>query len=276
VQGEPGPTGPQGIQGGFGPTGPTGSIGPTGPGGGGLPGPTGPTGPAGGPTGPTGLIGPTGSSGPTGPQGVQGPLGPTGPQGVQGIQGEPGPEGPTGPQGVQGIQGEPGPEGPTGPQGVQGIQGPPGATGPTGPVLQPMLSGAISTQTIDSGELVRFTTGNGTSLTLNGILYNGLDAFTLTQPGLYYINVVLSFAPNNPANGIFRIALNGNNISARTASTNTDTVGQISIIEVRNFAAGNTISIRNQGPNPIRITGGNLTFSAGAIVIFRFADGPVV
>ncbi|WP_036698248.1 collagen-like protein [Paenibacillus taiwanensis] len=240
---------------------------------------TGPTGPSGGPIGPTGPTGAVGADGPSGPAGATGATGATG-IGITGPTGPSGDTGPTGPSGgPPGATGATGPTGPsggaTGATGATGI-GITGPTGPTGPILQPFANPNISPQTIAVGGLVQFQPPVGT----NGITYNGAGTFTIVYPGLYFLECVLNYAPGTPARSEFAVLLNGTIIAAPSA--NADTVGQISVIRVNNYAAGATIAIVNNSQNAVTLQAGINSngavdnSSGGHFILFRFADGPLV
>lgn len=301
-QGQAGPQGPQGPPGTpGGPTGPTGAEGPQGPQGlQGSQGPEGSQGPAGpqgipGPQGLQGLPGPEGPQGVPGPQGVQGIAGPEGPQGTpgpQGLQGTPGSQGVQGITGPQGIQGTPGPEGPQGipgPQGSEGIQGPEGPqgiAGPTGPegppgpsvILQPYVNSNIgtnlfNTQPIPVDGTVNF--GNGASMTINGIDFNGTDTFTIRTTGIYYLSCTLSFEAGTPAGSTFGISIS--NAPLLAPSSNTGSAGQITVHRVGTYLAGQTVRIINSPRNAVTLRGADdIAGTLGHLALFRFADGGVV
>ncbi|PFA55695.1 hypothetical protein CN402_25690, partial [Bacillus sp. AFS015896] len=153
-------------------------------------------------------------------------------------------------------------------------------TGPTGPVLQPFVNGNIDSQTIAIGGAVVYPLPTDTfHLAVTGITYNGTDTFTIIEPGLYFIDVTLNYAPNTPANSTFAVSINGDTNGVAPA-TNANTLGPISVIRVQNYSAGSTVRIINTSPNPVTLANGNgqsggLTlFTAGHIIFYRFADGP--
>lgn len=69
---------------------------------------------------------------------------------------------------------------------------------PPGPILQPFVKANLDAQKIASGANVIFST-SPIETTVIGIPFNGTDTFTILQPGLYYLNCTLNFAPETPA-----------------------------------------------------------------------------
>ncbi|PGL86539.1 hypothetical protein CN931_06030, partial [Bacillus sp. AFS054943] len=127
-------------------------------------------------------------------------------------------------------------------EGPTGVTGP---TGPTGPVLQPFVNGNIDSQTIAIGGAVVYPLPTDTfHLAVTGITYNGTDTFTIIEPGLYFIDVTLNYAPNTPANSTFAVSINGDTNGVAPA-TNANTLGPISVIRVQNYSAGSTVRIIN-------------------------------
>lgn len=191
----------------------------------------------------TGATGATGAQGPQGPEGLQGPIGPAGSNGATGPSGPTGAsayqvaltngfvgteeqwllslQGPTGAAGADGSTGPTGPEGPIGPtgpagtEGVTGPTGPIGSTGPTGPTGPTgVIASAYGTLMTELGVL----TLTPVSITLPlvnqspssaGLDYTTPDTITITEDGVYRINVDVtgSFSTDGTVSVI--LAVNG-------------------------------------------------------------------
>ncbi len=109
-----------------------------------------------------------------------------------------------------------------------------------------------------------------------GITYNdATGTFTIVTPGLYYIAVTLNTAANTTASGaVFALTVNAGTTPAAPAS-NADNGGQISLIRVQNYAAGDVITINNRSSFSVSLVNGtNQLNSAGHVSIFRFGTGP--
>ena len=259
-QGPPGPPGPRGPRGCPGAPGYPGAPGPQGP-----PGVQGDTGPA----------GAKGDAGPMGPKGETGAMGPAGPKGDNGLQGNTGPVGPAGPKGDDGLQGSTGATGPTGPVGPAGPQGPPGIVNP---ILQPFINSNITgVQVISPGNSVSFPAINLTpqEYYAAGVLYDGVDTFTIMYPGLYSLTCVLSLAETGGMDdNHFYIELN--NVSSVAGSANMGTSGQITLTRVGHFNTNTTIRIINGSAHTVTLAGSARNASStGHFSMFRFADGEI-
>ena len=229
-------------------------------------GPPGPRGPKGDP-GPIGCPGWPGKQGPAGERGPQGDPGKQGPAGPQGMQGE------VGPQGMQGIQGM---QGDTGPQGIQGEVGPQGPPGSSEPILQPFLnSNILGVQDIPSRGAVEFPEiDDHANYYASGIGYNGIDAFTILQAGLYSLTCVLSLSTNNLPHSHFYIEINGT--SPVAGSANMAAQGQVTLTRVGNFTAGTVLRIVNGTNHSVILSNPPESISGtGHLSLFRFADGEV-
>jgi len=134
------------------------------------------------------------------------------------------------------------------------------------------LNSNIGPQTIPAKGFVE----NYGSMALVGIDFDGINTFTVLQPGLYHLQVTLNMATTNAPDSIFSVAINGSPVFF-APSSNADTGGQISIIRTQRYAAGAQIQIRNNSVSDVEIVNGIPgelpTSSAGHICFFRFADG---
>ncbi len=185
----------------------------------------------------------------------------------------PGPIGPTGATGATGPAG--GPTGPTGPTGAAGATGPTGPTGSVGPLLQPFSNANINgPQTIAGGAAIPFGPLN-VQIVVFGIDYNGVDLFTITNPGVYLLLCTLSFNPGTPVGTSFAIQLNGASVAP---ACNTGTDGQISLVRTGIYAVGDTIRIVNQSANAVTLQHGNTASlsDAGHFCLIRIADAPLL
>ncbi|RGP42328.1 hypothetical protein BTW32_31305, partial [Bacillus thuringiensis] len=157
--------------------------------------------------------------------------------------------------------------------------GPTGVTGPTGLGLQPFVDANINGQLINSNDPVIFPS-DVSNLTIFGIDFNGTDTFTITNPGLYVLGVTLNYNPATGGNTVFAVSLNSTATIVAPAA-NAGTVGPISIIRIAMYTSGTAIQIRNRSTGQVTIKNGNdptgneLLNSAGHIIFYRIADGPL-
>jgi len=205
----------------------------------------------------------------------QGPPGPPGPRGPRGCLGAPGYPGVPGPQGPPGAQGDTGPMGPKGETGATGPQGPPGVVTP---ILQPFINSNITgVQVIPPGNAVSFPAINLTpqEYYAAGVLYDGVDTFTIMHPGLYSLTCVLSLAETGGVvDNHFYIELN--NVSSVAGSANMGASGQITLTRVGNFSKNTTIRIINGSAHTVTLAGSaRNSSSTGHFSMFRFADGEI-
>ncbi|GAK00927.1 hypothetical protein [Geomicrobium sp. JCM 19055] len=108
-----------------------------------------------------------------------------------------------------------------------------------------------------------------------GITYNAANGtFTVVTPGLYFIEVTLNTANPTTTGAVFSLIINNNTVTPAAPGASSATSGQISVIRVQNYAAGDTIQIRNTSTFTVNIVNGaNQANSAGHVSIFRFAPG---
>lgn len=86
--------------------------------------------------------------------------------------------------------------------------------------------------------------------------------------------MTLNTANPTTAGAVFSLIVNGNVATPAAPAANSGTNGPISIIRVQNYAAGDTIQIRNSSTFGVSIVNApNQTSSAGHVSIFRFAPG---
>lgn len=211
----------------------------------GLTPPAPPPGPQG-PTGPTGPLGPKGDSGPTGPTGAIGPTGPTGPIGLEG------PTGPTGPTGDTGPTGPTGNTGPTGPTGPTGDTGPTGATGPAGVASTLFATGEPGSLASNADLLI----GSYNPQVGNAISVISPTSYILNNAGIYRVDYVIDTSDSGT------VAVTDNGI-VMTGSAASSTATGAPIVGMFTFtaAAGDVITIRNDGGSAITVTGGQINFT---------------
>lgn len=178
--------------------------------------------------------------------------------------------------GATGATGDTGATGITGATGVTGATGATGATGSTGTFLSSAVEAVSGTQVVFAGGLVFFAvTGNyGT-----GITFNGLNAFTLNQPGLYHVEYTVNLQENS-GESVFNLVQNGLETSGiANSATSGGTMGSGGIIRV--FPGTPVIlSLQNSSVDSrvirtLNDTGPAFGFAASMRIV-RFAEGPSV
>ncbi|WP_242319065.1 hypothetical protein [Bacillus cereus group sp. BfR-BA-01349] len=94
------------------------------------------------------------------------------------------------------------------------------------------------------------------------------------------MNVTLNYTPATGRDTVFAVSLNTTEPIVAPAS-NAGTVGPISIIRVAMYTSGAAIQIRNRSTGQVSLKNGNdptgveLLNSAGHLVLYRIADGPL-
>jgi hypothetical protein len=112
---------------------------------------------------------------------------------------------------------------------------------------------------------------------LSGVTYTAATGtFTFVTAGLYYISVTINTAATTPANPVFALIVNGGAVPAAPGTNSDAGGGQLTIVRVQSYAAGDTFTINNLSTFPVTIVNApNELNSAGHVTIHRFADGPV-
>ncbi len=193
------------------------------------------------------------------------------------MQGPPGPEGPAGPMGPMGM---PGPPGRRGPQGETGPAGPQGETGPMGPIGPSAVSSfahfyapAPNTQTeIAPGSAVAFPQNGAAGGT--DIARASATAFTLNEPGAYWVRFQVASFSTDDTQGSLAIAVNGVPLANTVAAKGTQST--ISNEFILNTSSQNTaISIMNPaasgGSLMMQPSAGAMASSVSGITIMKIA-----
>nr|WP_223250687.1 MULTISPECIES: hypothetical protein [Bacillus] len=120
------------------------------------------------------------------------------------------------------------------------------------------------------GGLVSF---NALALIGNGITFNGTNAFTLNQPGLYLVIYTVNTAENTGASA-FSVAVNGTNAaSIGNSATSGGNMGSGTVIRVQGSPVTISLVSASATARDLVLTNGG---SCASFQICRFADGPSV
>jgi hypothetical protein len=104
------------------------------------------------------------------------------------------------------------------------------------------------------------------------ITFDGISTLTLSEGGIYVVAAALSFAAGTPALSYFGLSVSGGALIA--PSTTADTIGQITVLRVANYAPGDTIQVINGSGNPVTLANATgVIGSAGHFTLYRIADG---
>lgn len=195
------------------------------------------------------LKGLTGATGPAGPKGGTGPTGARGPTSLTGA---------TGPTGRTGA---------TGPTGATGATGTTGATGPTGAFVS-----ALSFMQV--GATGATSAVGGANFSLNQINSSGSDitfsgaTATIVTTGTYLVRYSLVATDTNPTTAEIAVTKNGTSIQGTNFGTplrTDDTVFSVPLaaVGIQSFTAGDTITLKNIGPNTVNLTPPGATAGVG-------------